>query len=222
MNAHEHAAPVREKFLTPGVMVLLVLIAIGTAFMAARFLYGIGKVTNLNNQFPWGLWVAIDVASGVALAAGGFTTGLIAYVFNRKQYHAIIRPALLTAMLGYTFVVIGLMVDLGRYWNITSPMFNHNKNSVLFEVAICVMIYLHVLYIEFLPIVVERFKGKVNFPGALAGLNNPAEALLNFAEKILDRVMFIFIIAGIVLSCLHQSSLGSLMLIATYKIHPLI
>ena len=94
------------------------------AFVAARFLFGIGKVANLNNQFPWGIWIGIDVASGVALAAGGFTTGAIAYVFNRDQYHAVIRPALLTAMLGYTFVVLGLMVDIGRYWNITSPNIN--------------------------------------------------------------------------------------------------
>jgi len=222
MNLHSEAAPIEEeKFLTPGVMVLLALMAVGLAFAAARFFFGIGKVANLNNQFPWGIWIGIDVASGVALAAGGFTTGAIAYVFNRDQYHAVIRPALLTAMLGYTFVVLGLLVDIGRYWNITSPIFNWNGNSVLFEVAMCVMIYLNVLYIEFIPIVVERFKGRVNLPGPLARLNNSAESLLGFAETVLGKVMFFFIIAGIVLSCLHQSSLGSLMLIAPYKVHPL-
>ena len=221
MNMHENAAPVEEKFLTPGVMVMLGLMVIGAAFAAARFLFGIGTVSNLSNQVPWGLWVAVDVASGVALAAGGFTTGAIAYVFNRDQFHAVIRPALLTAMLGYTFVVLGLLVDIGRYWNITSPIFNHNGNSVLFEVAMCVMIYLHVLYIEFIPIVVERFKGRVNLPGPLAGLNALVEKLLDVADRVLAKVMFIFIIAGIVLSCLHQSSLGSLMMIASYKIHPL-
>jgi len=218
---HEEAAPIEEKFLTPGVMVMLAFMAVGLAFAAARFFFGIGAVSNLNNQFPWGIWIGVDVASGVALAAGGFTTGLIAYVFNRDQYHAVIRPALLTAMLGYTFVVLGLLVDIGRYWNITSPMFNHNGNSVLFEVAMCVMIYLHVLYIEFIPIVVERFKGKVNLPGPLTRLNNITESLLSIADKTLNKIMFIFIIAGIVLSCLHQSSLGSLMLIAPSKVHPL-
>ena len=222
MNMHGEAAPVEEeKFLTPGVMVMLALMAVGLAFVAARFLFGIGKVANLNNQFPWGIWIGIDVASGVALAAGGFTTGAIAYVFNRDQYHAVIRPALLTAMLGYTFVVLGLLVDIGRYWNITSPLYNWNGNSVLFEVAMCVMIYLNVLYIEFIPIVVERFKGRVQLPGLLAGLNHLIETLLALAEKILGKIMFVFIIAGIVLSCLHQSSLGSLMLIAPYKVHPL-
>ena len=222
MNAQHHpAAPVEEKFLTPGVMVLLGLMAIGGAFIIARFIFGIGYVSNLNNQYPWGLWVAVDVATGVALAAGGFTTGLIAYVFNRDHFHAIIRPALLTAMLGYTFVVLGLLVDIGRYWNITSPIFNHNPNSVLFEVAMCVMIYLHVLYIEFIPIVTERFLGRVNLPGPLAGLNRIVEKVLGILDRVLGKVMFIFIIAGIVLSCLHQSSLGTLMLIAPHKVHPL-
>ncbi|MBW1895621.1 MAG: Ni/Fe-hydrogenase cytochrome b subunit, partial [Deltaproteobacteria bacterium] len=221
MNATHKAAPVEEKFLTPGVMVMLAFMAIGLAFAIGRFLFGIGAVSNLNNQYPWGIWIAIDVASGVALAAGGFSTGLIAYVFNRNEYHAVIRPALLTAMLGYTFVVLGLLVDIGRYWNITSPVFNHNGNSVLFEVAICVMIYLHVLYIEFIPIVVERFKGRVDLPGPLAWLNDLTESLLSFADRVLGKVMWIFIIAGIVLSCLHQSSLGSLMLIAPSKVHPL-
>ncbi len=221
MNTHKIAAPVEEKFLTPGVMVMMALMVIGGTFVAIRFMYGIGTVSNLNNQYPWGIWIGIDVASGVALAAGGFTTGAIAYVFNRDQYHAVIRPALLTAMLGYTFVVLGLLVDIGRYWNITSPIFNHNGNSVLFEVAICVMIYLHVLYIEFVPIVVERFRGRVNLPGLLSRLNTFIETLLDIADKILGKIMFIFIIAGIVLSCLHQSSLGSLMLIAPYKVHPL-
>jgi Ni/Fe-hydrogenase subunit HybB-like protein len=112
-------------------------------------------------------------------------------------------------------------VDIGRYWNITSPMFNWNGNSVLFEVAICVMIYLHVLYIEFLPIVIERFKGRVKLPGGLSGLNGLVERVLTLADTLLSKVMFVFIIAGIVLSCLHQSSLGSLMLIAPYKVHPL-
>ncbi|MGD9186849.1 MAG: Ni/Fe-hydrogenase cytochrome b subunit [Desulfobacteraceae bacterium] len=221
MSGHEAAAPVEEKFLTPGVMVMVALMGIGGAFAVVRFLYGIGAVSNLSNQYPWGIWIGIDVASGVALAAGGFTTGAIAYVFNREQYHAVIRPALLTAMLGYTFVILGLLVDVGRYWNITSPIFNHNGNSVLFEVAMCVLIYVHVLYIEFIPIVAERFKGRVNLPGPLAGLNGGIEKVLETADRILGKIMFVFIIGGIVLSCLHQSSLGSLMLIAPYKVHPL-
>ena len=212
MNEHVEAAPVEEKFLTPGVMVMLAFMAVGLAFIIVRFAKGLGSVTNLNNQFPWGIWVAVDVASGVALAAGGFTTGAIAYIFNRKEYQAVIRPALLTAMLGYTFVVIGLFIDIGRYWNIWRPMISWNPNSVLFEVAMCVMIYSNVLYIEFIPIVIERFKGQVG-----PTLNK----VLDFADRTLNKVMFLFIIAGVVLSCMHQSGLGALMLIAKYKIHPL-
>ena len=97
MTSHEAAAPVEEKFLTPGVMVLLALMAIGGAFIVVRFLFGIGRVANLNNQVPWGIWIGIDVATGVALAAGGFTTGAIAYVFNRDQYHAVIRQRQVTS-----------------------------------------------------------------------------------------------------------------------------
>ena len=212
MNKHMETAPVEEKFLTPGVMVMLAFMAVGLAFIIVRFIKGLGGVTNLNNQFPWGIWVAVDVATGVALAAGGFTTGAIAYIFNRKEYHAVIRPALLTAMLGYTFVVIGLFVDIGRYWNIWRPMISWNPNSVLFEVAMCVMIYSNVLYIEFIPIVIERFKGQVG---------PTLDKLLDFADRTLDKVLFLFIIAGVVLSCMHQSGLGALMLIAKYKMHPL-
>jgi Ni/Fe-hydrogenase subunit HybB-like protein len=222
MSSMIASAPVNgKKFLTAGVWVMLSFMAVGFAFFLLRFLFGLGTVANLNNQFPWGIWIGIDVASGVALAAGGFTTGAIAYVFNRRQYQAVIRPALLTALLGYTFVVLGLMVDIGRYWNIYSPIFNWNGNSVLFEVAICVMIYLNVLYIEFIPIVIERFKGRVKLPGAPAVLNSMIEKVLAMADAELGKVMFIFVIAGIVLSFLHQSSLGSLMLIAPYKVHPL-
>jgi Ni/Fe-hydrogenase subunit HybB-like protein len=159
----------------------------------------------------------------VALAAGGFTTAALAHIFHREKYHAIVRPALLTAMLGYTFVVIGLLADLGRYCNVWHPMLPSmwQGNSVLFEVGMCVMIYLTVLYIEFVPIAVERFKGRVNLPGPMAVLNRPAEWLIDLSEKTLGRFMSVFIILGVVLSCLHQSSLGTLMVIAPTKVHPL-
>jgi Ni/Fe-hydrogenase subunit HybB-like protein len=145
----------------------------------------------------------------------------LAHIAGRHQFESVVRPALLTAMLGYTFVVLGLLVDIGRSWAIWKPMFFWNFNSVLFEVAMCVMLYLNVLYIEFLPIVVERFKGRVDLPGPLAIFNGLVELILTLAEKVLPKVMWIFIIAGVVLSCMHQSSLGSLMLVAPTKLHPL-
>ncbi len=215
------AAPVNAKFWTPGVVVLAILMAAGAAAIAARFIGGIGYVSNLTTARPWGLWVGVDVASGVALAAGGFTTAFLAHIIGRHYYESVVRPALLTAMLGYTFVVLGLMVDIGRSWAIWKPMIYWNPTSVLFEVAMCVMFYLNILYLEFLPIVVERFKGRVNLPGPLAALNSPVEGLLGIADAILPKIMWFFIIAGVVLSCMHQSSLGSLMLIAPTKLHPL-
>ena len=215
------ASPLNRKFWTPGVFVMLVFMIAGAMSIIARFTGGIGYVSNLSTARPWGLWVGVDVATGVALAAGGFTTAALAHIFGRHSYEPITRPALLTAMLGYTFVVIGLLVDIGRSWAIWKPIFFWNTNSVLFEVAMCVMLYLYVLYFEFIPIVAEQFKDRVRLPGSLAMLNKPIDLFLKIADAVLDKAMWILIILGVVLSCMHQSSLGSLMLIAPTKIHPL-
>ena len=181
---------------------------------AYRFLYGLKTVTNLDHQHPWGLWISFDVATGVALAAGGFTTSALAHIFHRHHYHAVVRPALLTAMLGYTFVGIGLMADLGRYYNIWHPAWPTmwSPNSVLFEVGMCVMCYLTVLYLEFAPIVCERFIDDARWP-TLSSLCGTVYG------KVL-KIMPLLIIAGVVLSCLHQSSLGNLAVIAPHKYHP--
>lgn len=223
MSADEKAAPVANKFFTPGMKILTVVMVAGVGVGLYRMAMSLAAVTNLNDQYPWGLWIGIDVASGVALAAGGFTTSALVYIFQREHFHAIIRPALLTAMLGYTFVGIGLSFDLGRWYNIWHPSlpWMWQPNSVLFEVAMCVMIYLTVLYLEFAPIVCERFIGRVNLPGKLGRLNDPVDVFLRLANHVLGKIMFLFVIAGVVLSCLHQSSLGALMVIAPYKVHPL-
>jgi Ni/Fe-hydrogenase subunit HybB-like protein len=210
-----------KKFFTPWVIVLAAIALNGLVFLAMRFIFGLGSVTNLDNQFPWGIWIGIDVGAGVALAAGGFTTAALGHVMHRDKYESIIRPALLTAMLGYTFVAMGVFVDIGRWYYIWHPLVMWNGNSALFEVGICVMIYVSVLYIEFLPIVTERFIGRVNLPGFLKRFNLTVDGLLRKLDRGLDKTMFIFIIAGVVLSCLHQSSLGTLMVIAGPKIHPL-
>jgi Ni/Fe-hydrogenase subunit HybB-like protein len=213
--------PLKQRYFTPIVIGLTVLVVNGLIFLLARFFFGIGAVTNLDNLHPWGIWIGIDVAAGVALAAGGFTTAALGHIMHKDQYEAIIRPALLTAMLGYTFVAISVMIDLGRYYYIWHPLVMWNGNSVLFEVGMCVMIYVSVLYIEFLPIVTERFIGRVNLPGFLQRFNQLIDKVLRILDKGLERTMFIFIIAGVVLSCLHQSSLGTLMVIAGPKMHPL-
>ena len=221
MNEYVKPEPLKRKFFTPGVIILILIALNGIIFLLGRFFFGIGAVTNLNNQYPWGLWIGVDVAAGVALAAGGFTSAALGHVMHREQIHVILRPALLTAMLGYTFVAIGVFVDIGRWYYIWHPLVFWNGNSALFEVGICVMIYLTVLYIEFLPIVTERFIGRVNFKSFLSFLNKPVDKFLRLLDKGLGLTMFIFVIAGVVLSTLHQSSLGTLMIIAGPKMHPL-
>jgi len=221
MDHYMRPQQIRRPFLTPGVVVLILLAVNGLAFLAARLFFGIGAVANLSNQYPWGIWIGIDVAGGVALAAGGFTTAALGHVMHREEYHAVVRPALLTAMLGYTFVAIGVMIDIGRWYYIWHPLVFWNGSSALFEVGICVTIYLNVLYIEFLPVVTERFIGRVDLPGVLARLNGVLDTLLRALDRGLSQTMFIFIIAGVVLSTLHQSSLGTLMVIAGPKMHPL-
>ncbi len=221
MSFEHKPATIDKKFLSPGVIVLIVLAINGLVFLAGRFIFGIGAVTNLDNQHPWGIWIGLDVALGVALAAGGFTTAALGHIMHRDKYEAIIRPALLTALLGYTFVAISVMVDIGRWYYIWHPLIFWNGTSALFEVGICVMIYLSVLYIEFLPVITERFVGRVNLPGFLKMLNSPIDKLLRVLDRTLSKTMFVFIIAGVVLSCLHQSSLGTLMIISGSKMHPL-
>ena len=223
MSGSEHYAPLGKRFFTPGMKVLTGVMLAGLACGLFRMIFGLGAATNLDNRYPWGLWIGADVASGVALAAGGFTSCAIVYVFRREHFHVLIRPALLTAMLGYTFVAIGLLFDLGRWYNVWHPMLPSmwQGNSVLFEVGMCVMCYLTVLYIEFIPIVCERFMGHVRLPGRWARLNDLADLGLRFVHHILGKVMFVFVLAGITLSCLHQSSLGTLLVLAPYKMHPL-
>jgi len=212
---------IKHKYFTPWVIVISLIALAGLAFLAIRYLFGLGAVTNLTQFFPWGIWIGLDVAAGVALAAGGFTTAALGHIWHRDKYEVLVRPALLTALLGYTFVALGVVTDIGRWYYIWHPLIMWNGNSALFEVGMCVMIYLSVLYIEFLPIVTERFIGRVNLPGFLSMFNKILDSLLRLLDRTLNKFMFVFIIAGVVLSCLHQSSLGTLMIIAGEKMHPL-
>jgi Ni/Fe-hydrogenase subunit HybB-like protein len=215
--------PPRRRFFTPGVWLVTAIAVLGGAVLLYRFAFGLDSTTNLTNRYPWGIWIAIDVACGVALAAGGFTTAFLAHLVHREEFHPIVRPALLTAMIGYTFVAMGVATDLGRFWAIWHVMLPSmwQGNSVLFEVAICVMTYLTVLYIEFLPVICERFIGRVRLPGPLARFDVPVDRLLRVLESGLGRVMTVFIILGVLLSCMHQSSLGTLMVVSGPKLHPL-
>lgn len=223
MSEHALPTPVNRKLLTPGVLFLLMLTAIMFCIAIVRFGFsGLAGVTNLDQQHPWGLWIAFDVASGVALAAGGFTVAALAHIFHREHYHAIARPALLTAMLGYTFVGIGLMFDLGRYYNIWHPIILWQGDSVLFEVGMCVVCYINVLYLEFAPIFCEGVASEEHsWPGPFERIRHLLRPICAAAYPYLNRIQFLLVIAGVVLSCLHQSSLGNLMVIAPSKMHDL-
>ena len=124
-----------------------------------RFLYGLGAVANINSGYPWGIWVVVDVIIGTAFGCGGFAMALLVYIFNRGQYHPLMRPALLSGLFGYTLGGFAVIFDLGRYWqayNLLLPWYAQ-PNSVMFEVALCVMAYVVVLWIEFSPVFLERW-----------------------------------------------------------------
>jgi Ni/Fe-hydrogenase subunit HybB-like protein len=167
-----------------------------------RVMYGLGGSTNMSDKFPWGLWIGFDVMCGVGLAAGGFTLVAMVHIFNIEAYKPVLRPAILTAFLGYSLVVVGLLFDLGRPDRLWHPLVMWNPHSVMFEVAWCVTLYTTVLFLEFLPMVFEKF-----------GWHKPLE----WIHKISVPLM----ILGVLLSTLHQSSLGSLFLIVPEKLYAL-
>jgi Ni/Fe-hydrogenase subunit HybB-like protein len=186
----------------PWSYLFLVVLLAGAVVTVLRFWKGLGAVTNLSDRFPWGLWVGFDVLCGVGLAAGGFTITTAVYVFNLKRFQPIVRPTILTAFLGYLLVAVGLMYDLGRPWNIWHPMVMWNPRSPMFEVSWCVMLYLTVLALEFSGMVFER----LGWRRALA---------------VQHAAVVPLVIAGAVISTLHQSSLGTFYLIAPAKLHPI-
>lgn len=208
------AVPMNKKLWTPGFKLGVFFIALGAIVLLIRFIWGIGAVTNLSDGAPWGIWIAFDVVIGIALAASGFTAAALIYVFNKGEYSPLIRPAVLTAMFGYGLAGFSIVVDVGRWWQIYNPILPENwqGNSAMFEVAICVMTYLTILVIEFIPTLTEQWRKKEK--GFLKKISDIIEPLLN-------KVIMLFILLGIVVSTLHQSSLGSLMLLTKYKLHPL-
>lgn len=194
-----------NKFLPKITFWRVVAVAIsvfGIYSIIERFVFGLGAVTNLSDEFPWGLWIGFDVVCGVGLAAGGFTISAVAHIFHIKKYEPLTRPAILTAFLGYAFVALGLIVDLGRWYNIWHPLIMWNPSSVMFEVAWCVMLYLTVLFLEFASYALEKFNW-------------------NKVLKLIRKALIPIYILGIILSTLHQSSLGSLFLILPTKMYPL-
>ncbi len=193
-------------------LLIFALLSAGAWAVLLRFAFGIGAVTNLTDQFPWGIWIGFDVMGGVALAAGAFVIAGLAHVFNVKRFEPLVRPAILTGFLGYLLVVAGLVVDLGRPYNIWRPLVQWQHNSVMWEVGLCVFTYTTVLFLEFSPVIFQRLNREPAITSRL-----PTIPL----ARLLKRFAIVFIILGVVLSTLHQSSLGSLWVLAPSKLYPL-
>ncbi len=189
--------------LTPFNMVAGLILLVGGAITVLRFTGGLGAVTNLSDYNPWGLWIGFDLLVGVALAAGGYVTSAACYIFGLKRFHSAVRPAILTGFLGYALVVFALHYDVGRPWRLPYPFIvQPGTTSVLFEVGACVALYLTVLFVEY--------------------STAPLEWLgLKRVRNIVVKLTLVLTIFGVVLSTLHQSSLGALYLIAPSKLHPL-
>ncbi len=182
-------------------VIFIVIMGLGLYSTFVRYFRGLGAVSNMTDQFPWGFWIGFDCLCGVMLAAGGFCVIGAVYLFNVESLHSVVRPAVLTAFLGYLLFIVGLLFDLGRPWFIWHQLIYMNFHSVMFEVGMCVMTYTTVLFFEFLPNVFERFHLKAPI-------------------KWIKKIYPVLVVLGILLSTLHQSSLGSLYLIMPSKLHP--
>lgn len=213
--AHPEATPVGGPLLTRPFKFLLFFLSIWTLVLIWRFTAGIGAVSGLSDGYPWGIWIAFDVVTGTAMACGGYAVAILCYIFNKGKYHPLVRPAILTSALGYSMAGLSIVIDVGRPWlihNIPIRAMDWNLNSALLEVALCVMAYTGVLWLELAPAFLEKMKD-----ASSPGLRNFAAVGLRFFDKAL-----IWIIAlGLLLPTMHQSSLGTVMLISGHKMHGL-
>ena len=194
----------RGKFLTPFNLITIPIIIVGLVILFFRFVYGLGSITNLSQQFPWGFWIGFDVVTGVAFAAGAYIITFVVYVMRVDKYHSIAKATVLNGFLAYVFYAGALVLDLGKPWNIINPVIGNSFgfNSVLFLVAWHFLLYMMAQAIEFSPVVAQWL-----------GFRK--------AKKWLERLTLGAVIFGITLSVLHQSGLGALFLMAKPKIHPL-
>jgi Ni/Fe-hydrogenase subunit HybB-like protein len=196
--------PMGGKILTRPFLFLFLLVLIAVALLGFRFIYGLGEATNLNNGYPWGLWAVLDIHITAAIGCGGYVLAVVIYTMNRGEFHTLIRPALVGSAFAYTLANLAAFADIGRWWNfyqIALP-WNINLNSVMFEVAACMGLYMIVLWVELAPPVLERF-GKQKY------------------LKTYNKLLFFIIALGIVLPTMHQSGLGALIVVAGEKISPL-
>jgi Ni/Fe-hydrogenase subunit HybB-like protein len=209
------AEPIGGPLLTPLTRVLAGLFGLSALTIAWRLVAGLGATTALNDGYPLGLWIAFDVVTGTALACGGYVVAILVYVLNKGRYHSLVRPALLTSVLGYSLAGFGVFLDIGRWWAIWKvPVYfwRWNFNSALLEVALCIMSYVVVLWIELSPALLERYN-----ESRIAALRRVALTW----PPLVERASVAIIALSILLPTMHQSSLGTLMLLAGSRLHPL-
>jgi len=188
---------------TPFNIIASLIILAGVIIGVIRFSQGLASTTNLSDEYPWGLWIGFDLLCGVALAAGGFMIASAVHIFGLKEFRPVLRPAILTGFLGYFFVVIALIFDLGQPWRLPYPMvLSYGVASIMFLVGWHVVLYLTVQFLEFSPAIFEWLN-------------------LTKFRKSIKKIMVGICIAGVILSILHQSALGGLFLLAPLKVHPL-
>ncbi|MFP4624414.1 MAG: hydrogenase 2 operon protein HybA [Gemmatimonadota bacterium] len=214
-HQEERARPVGGKVFTWPFAVLFVLFVGGLVSMGLRFTAGLGAATNLSDGYPMGLWIAFDVVTGTALACGGYAVALLVYLANRGKYHPLVRAAIVTSALGYTLGGLSVLIDIGRFWNfykIPLAFSSWNFNSILLEVALCIMLYTMVLWIELSPAFLEKWEE--------SGTGRLRRLAVWLSPK-MEKAMPWLIALGLLLPTMHQSSLGSLMLIAGHKLHVL-
>lgn len=194
----------RGKIFTPFNIISVPVILVGLVIIVIRFWKGIGAVTNLTQEVPWGLWIGFDVVTGVAFAGGAYVITFMVYILNMHKYKSIVRVTVLNGFLAYVFYAGALLLDLGRPWNVINPIIGNNfgTSSVLFLVAWHFLLYMIAQLIEFSPAIAEWLGARR-------------------ARKILSGMTLAAVIFGITLSTLHQSGLGALYLMAKEKIHPL-
>jgi Ni/Fe-hydrogenase subunit HybB-like protein len=183
-------------------LTLLVFMGIAAFIALWRYIYGIGAISNLSNSYPWGFWVSFDLFTGIAISSGAFVIASLVYIFGLEQFRPLVRPTLVTALLGYVMEGMALLVELGQPHRIWYFLRYQNFTSFLLFIGLYVMIYIVVLTVEFAPAVFERLKW-------------------DKAAALLKRWMKPVVIFGAVISTLHQASLGSLLLIQPAKLHPL-
>jgi len=209
------AEPIGGPLVTPLTRALAGLFGLAALTIAWRLVTGLGATTALNDGYPLGLWIAFDVVTGTALACGGYAIAILVYILNKGRYHELVRPALLTSALGYSLAGFGVFLDIGRWWAIWKvPVYfwHWNFNSALLEVALCIMSYVVVLWIELSPALLERYRDSDILP---------LRRIARHLPPVIERASIFMIALAILLPTMHQSSLGTLMLLAGSRLHPL-